>query len=269
MADIRIGFDVVGAIYSSVGGVTAIRPPAPSLGGKLIAAYLFGTGYASLCPDPVGRVLGPRYDWSGRGYHLNRVGLNTFDEWWVVCSTGTDNPTTPFSVGALEDDPAEGFTIVSFHWCDDDAKAIYLARAVDAGVTEGTHIALLPQTSSGTVRITAREASTDNSSTLTPLTNERDVITMYAGHQRDTDRTIYTKAPGQALRVGTPNTADVTTDQADAFYMGRETGSGAGVNRQLSCFYYRGPLTETELGVTIPEYFSTFHAACNSGLTLP
>lgn len=269
MVDIRSGFDVTGATYASVADVAAIRPPFPDLGGTLVAAYLFGTKYAQFCPDPIGRALGPRYDWSGNGYHLNRLGLNVFDEWWQICSTTPDRPTTPFSVASLESDPAQGFTMGTFHWAEPSARAVYLIRAVDAGVQEGTHISLLPQTSSGTVRVTGLEAGVAHSSTLTPLTNELNAITMYAGHQRDTDRTMYTRAPGQALRVASPNLDDINVDQSDALYMGGETGAGTGFNRQLACFFYRGARTETELGVTIPEYFSTFHAACNSGLTLP
>jgi hypothetical protein len=274
MADFRFGFDVIGASYSAVPGVRALRPPFPDLGGRLKAAYNFGWGYTPFCPSRRGRIKGNRHDWSESGQDLDQIGLRVMDQWWMDCTIpagvgSNDAPRTSFSVSSLEADPADGVMIVAYAWCDAASHAINLVRASNDAITERLTLALLPQ--SNLVRAASEEADVEYASTLTPITNEEGVITMYAGHWRDTDRTVYTKAPGQALRIGTPNTTDVDISQTDVFYMGVNTGSGTGINRFLSCaFYNADPATiVTDLGTTIPEYYQTFHEAVNSGLTLP
>lgn len=271
MVDFRTHIDVVGTGFSGVPGTIPIKRPFPSLGGKLRAAYLFGTEYANFAPDPVGRAMGVLYDWSGRGQHITNFGIWRPSQYWIECHVSTLMPCTPFTADALIDDPAEGVTLVAFHWADATAKSVSLIRSIDglAGGTSDPYFGLIlqPPTTSGRL-LAIHNNTTSVQAPLTPLPDELGAVAMYAGVYTTASRNCYAQGPGVSIKTGTPENTSKTLESAGRFDMGVESGAQTGLNRLLGCAFYREVLTPTELTDEVRADFGEWMGAIGSGLTI-
>lgn len=269
MADFRTHLDIVGASFSAVAGVTPSKRPFPDMGGRLRAAYLFGKEYGKFAPEAIGRALGPRYDWSGSGQHIEDFGRQRVSDYWLECIVSTQIPATPFDADTLIDDPADGVTLVAFSYSDATAKAVSLIRSLDGITTADPYISLglQPQTSSGRVTVIGNNSGAAQA-TLNPLPDELGEVAMYAGIYTTASRKAFAKGPGVAIKVGTAENTSKVLTSTGKFEMGVETGSGTGANRLLSAAFYRGNLTADELEDEVYAQFAAFHTAISSGLTI-
>lgn len=275
MGDFRMGFDVVGASYGSLPGVVVKLPPFPddpAAPGTLRAAYVNGKKPGKFCPDPLGRVLMSRYDWSGHGQHIAKFGRSAIiKDFWFECAFSTSMPATPFTGNALiNGDPAAGFTVAAFVLSDPTAKSVNLIRAVE-GVAPTSKVAamiLQPQNLGGRILASATNLTTTSAADLNPLTNELGQVSMYAARFTTTDRQSFAKAPGQSIRSSAIDGIDVTLASAAAFLMGVESGSGAGINRILGYAFWRGQKSVSFLEDLVHPQFAGFHAAIGSGLAI-
>ena len=277
MVESRLNFDIPGLSISSVAGVVPIKRPFPDLGGRLRAAYLFGTEYGKFAPEAKGRALGPRYDWSGGERHIEEFGRWRMDPYWFTCQVSSIVPMGPFTLDTFVDDPAEGVMLVAFHWADTNAKAVSLIRFV--GVPYGStafdivtqpfiSLGLQPQTSGGRLVTLADNNAGQVQGTLNPLTNELGGIAMYVGNYATVTRRPYAQADGQAIQTGVENTTSRVLEGPGYPLFGVETGSGAGVNRLLAVAMYREMGTTSEMTDNIRADFGEWMGAINSGLTI-
>lgn len=269
MADFRPNLDNVGASYSSTPGVAAVRRPFPDLGGKLRAAYMFGKKYGAYAPEAMGRALGPRYDWSGRGQHLKDFGRQRPSDYWIQCLVSTMLPSVPFATDTFIDDPAVGVTLVAFHQADANAKSVSLIRSLD-GITTAVpyfSLTLQPTVTSGRLLV-LHDNSGSVQSALTPLTGALGNPAMYAGTFRNADRQAFAKWPGNAIQAGASEATSKTLTSTGRFEMGVETGSDVGINRLIGVAFYRGILTSSDLENIVYARQVEFQAAVNSGIAL-
>ena len=275
MGDFRMGFDVVGASYGSLPGVVVKLPPFsddPAAPGTLRAAYVNGKKPGKFCPDPLGRVLMSRFDWSGRGQHIAKFGRSAIiKDYWFECAVSTSMPTTPFTANSLiNGDPATGFTLVAFVQADVTAKSINLIRAIE-GTSPNSKVAALilqPQNLGGRILASATNLTATSAADLNPLTNELGQVSMYAARFTTTERQSFAKAPGESVRSSSVDGTDVTLESAAQFLIGLESGSGPGINRILGYAFYRGQKSTGFLEDLVHPQFAGFHAAIGSGLAI-
>lgn len=269
MADFRTHLDVVGASYSATPGVAAVRRPFPDLGGKLRAAYMFGKKYGSFAPEPIGRALGSRYDWSGRGQHIKDFGRQRPSDYWLQCIVSTMLPAVPFSTDAFINDPAVGVTLVAFHQADANAKAISLIRSLDGITTANPFFGLSLQPTVTSGRLLALHSNSGSvQSPLTPLTGALGNPAMYAGTFKNAERQAFAKWPGGSIQIGAAESTSKILTSTGRFEMGVESGADVGINRLIGVAFYRGILTSIELETIVYARQVEFQSAVASGITL-